>query len=78
MISQKTQNLIRIRQLAMEREQYKDLLAEYEVRNERLLNAMEQMPQVQRAAVEDYLGLMAEMGNFLLNIACESMTFSSK
>lgn len=76
MANKKEENLRLIQELAMGKEEYRELLWEHEELNGRMLEAMEEMREDQRSAVEDYLGLVAQMGNFLLNMACENLEFS--
>lgn len=50
---------------------YRQLLAEHEAQNVRFLSALESMPRTQRDAVEDYLGLVAQMHLRMLELAWE-------
>ena len=64
------EKIFAIQDTAQRDEAYRQLLAEHEVQNQRFLQALESMPQPQREAVEDYLGLVAQMHLRLLELAC--------
>ena len=51
--------------------EYRQLLEEYRVREQQLLEQLEVMNASQRDAVLDYLGLTEEMHRKLLELACK-------
>lgn len=70
--------MIRIQQIAREDGQYRQMMDEHTLLRDRMNEVMNQLPGEQRGVVEDYLGLIAMMGNRMLIIACENMELKEK
>lgn len=73
----KESNLLRLQELASDNPGYLDLAQEQKILGERFQAVMAQLPKPQRDAVGDYLGLVGEMGRFMLLLACREMKFET-
>ena len=73
----KEENLIHLHDLAMMDPRYLSLAEEHKVLDARFKAAMEQLPKNQQDAIGDYLGLVGEMGRFMLLLACREMKFET-
>ena len=66
-----TERLVDVYEQAGKDVEYRQLLEEYRVREQQLLEQLEVMNASQRDAVLDYLGLTEEMHRKLLELACK-------
>ena len=66
-----TERLVAVYEQAGKDVEYRQLLEEYRVREQQLLEQLEVMNASQRDAVLDYLGLTEEMHRKLLELACK-------
>ena len=66
-----TERLVDVYEQAGKDVEYRQLLEEYRVREQQLLEQLEVMNASQRDAVLDYLGLAGEMHRKLLELACK-------
>ena len=66
-----TERLVDVYEQAGKDVEYRQLLEEYRVREQQLLEQLEVMNASQRDAVLDYLGLTGEMHRKLLELACK-------
>ena len=66
-----TERLVAVYEQARQDVEYRQLLDEYRVLEQRLLTQQETMDAQQRSTVLDYLGLAGEMHRKLLELACK-------
>ena len=66
-----TERLLTLYEQAGQDGEYRQLLEQYRVLEQRLLTQLETMDAQQRSAVLDYLGLAGEMHRKLLELACK-------